>query len=472
MSVDFRSKEGKEYLLNKSKGFCILPWLHLYVEPNGDVFPCCTATPLWGEPNSPDFASSDIKDKTITEALNSPSFNKLRLDMLKGDKLPGTCIRCERFEKVGAGSYRDFARRRFSKYIDVIDETNEDGSLDEYKLRFLNIRFSNHCNMSCLTCGPSWSTAWYKNAWWLQKEGKPNLMQLEDNIKGDFWDQIKPQLHNVSRIYFTGGEPMMMPDHWKILLYLIEKGLQDKVELHYNTNLSQLKFGKYDVLDLWSKFKHVDLGISIDGVEKDAELIRWGTKWEEIKQNVHKIRKLPNVRYQIDSVISILNIYHLPKMEKYLLDEGMIDYNTVTVCNIAHEPLPICITSIPKEHKIIIEKFLLDQLKTLPAPLRLKHRHNGWLQVIEFMNNADTYQQPHAGSFSEFINGTVRFAKDEILEHIPLVKWIYEEDQPSDRWFKDGRDYIGTDENVHPIAELSVPDAERQWTPKYPHRIK
>ena len=72
----------------------------------------------------------------------------------------------------------------------------------------------------------------------------------------------------------------------------------------------------------------------------------------------------------------------------------------------------------------------------------------------------------------EFINGTVRFAKDEILEHIPLVKWIYEEDQPSDRWFKDGRDYIGTDENIHPIAELSVPDAERQWTPKYPHRIK
>ena len=464
MSISEAKKaKNKKYLLNESKGFCILPWLHLYAEPNGDVFPCCTATPLWGEPNDPDFARSDLKDKTIKEALNSPLFNKLRLDMLKGDKLPGTCVRCERFEKAGLGSYRDFARNRFGKFIDVIDETKEDGSLDEYKLRFLNIRFSNHCNMSCLTCGPSWSTAWYKNAWWLQKEGKPNLVQLEDNTKGDFWEQIKPQLHNVSRIYFTGGEPMMMPDHWKILLYLIENNLQDKVELHYNTNLSLLRFGKHDVLDLWSKFKTVELGISIDGVEKDAEIIRWGTKWEVIKQNVLKIRKLPNVRYQIDSVISILNIYHLPKMEKYLLSEGMMDINTINVCNIAHEPLPFCITSIPKEHKIAVEKFLRDAWETLPASRQRVHRENGWFQVIDFMNNVDTYQP---GAFSEHINSTLQFAKSDLLDLVPLVKRIYDIDQPHDRWFKDDRDYIGIDNEIHPLKLLYPIPA------KYPDRIK
>jgi hypothetical protein len=150
-------------------------------------------------------------------------------------------------------------------------------------------------------------------------------------------------------------------------------------------------------------------------------------------------------------------------MENYLLNEGMIDVDTVNVCNIAHEPLPLCITSIPKEHKIIIEEMLLREWEILPAPLKIKHRYNGWFQVIEFMNNVDTYEP---GRFSEHMNASLQFAKSDILEHIPLVKWIYDIDQPHDRWFKDGRDYVGIDHGVHILDELSKIPA------KYPDRIK
>jgi sulfatase maturation enzyme AslB (radical SAM superfamily) len=275
--------------------------------------------------------------------------------------------------------------------------------------------------MSCLTCGPSWSTAWYKNAWWLQKEGKPNLMQLEDNIKGDFWDQIKPQLHNVSRIYFTGGEPMMMPDHWKILLYLIEKGLQDKVELHYNTNLSQLKFGKYDVLDLWSKFKHVDLGISIDGVEKDAELIRWGTKWDEVEANLLSLKGYDNIHLGVDSVISLLNIDHVPTMQRHLEKVGIVDGSTIMSYNIAFGP-DISITSLPDEIKQRMELYLLDHFNKYECPLK-HHMKWGYKQVINFMKEKNTWNRDQ---FKHLINYRYYFAKDDLLEHLPLVKEMYE----------------------------------------------
>ena len=60
---------------------------------------------------------------------------------------------------------------------------------------------------------------------------------------------------------------MMMPDHWRILDFLINKGLAHEVELHYNSNMSVTKFGKYDLWDMWSHFKHIDVGVSVDGVE-------------------------------------------------------------------------------------------------------------------------------------------------------------------------------------------------------------
>ena len=240
MSVVIRSPEQKQELLNERKSFCILPWVHLYAEPDGTVFPCCTATPLWdgemGEPGTrtdPYFAQSNIKDKSILEALNTPNFNKLRLEMLNGEELPSTCTRCKRFEDVGNDSYRHYGRRHFGQFIDAIDNTNEDGSLKKLDLKFLNVRFSNHCNMACLTCNAQWSTSWYDKSPWLWKDKtRTKLLDLNDNSKYPIWDEIEPYLHTVEKIYFTGGEPLMMPVHWKILKYLVDNNLEELSLIH------------------------------------------------------------------------------------------------------------------------------------------------------------------------------------------------------------------------------------------------
>ena len=78
------------------------------------------------------------------------------------------------------------------------------------------------------------------------------------------------------------------------------------------------------------------------------------------------------------------------------------------------------------------------------------------------MNNVDTYDP---GRLSDHINSTLRFAKTDLLNHIPLVKWIYDNDWDHGRWFKEGRDYIGIDNEIHMLEELSEVPA------KYPDRI-
>ena len=69
-------------------------------------------------------------------------------------------------------------------------------------------------------------------------EGQSKLTFLEDQIK------------HVERIYFAGGEPMMMDDHWYIL-ELLKKHKRFDVRIMYNTNMARLDWKGKNVIDYW-----------------------------------------------------------------------------------------------------------------------------------------------------------------------------------------------------------------------------
>ena len=54
-------------------------------------------------------------------------------------------------------------------------------------------------------------------------------------------------------------------------------------------------------LDLLSEFKHINLNISIDGIGRIAEFVRYGTKWSKFERNWNKwlkwIEMDKNTRY-------------------------------------------------------------------------------------------------------------------------------------------------------------------------------
>ena len=79
-----------------NENFCILPWMHLYAEPNGDVFPCCTAVPYPGIEE----LKGSLKDNTLAEIYHSDEWNKLRKDMMEG-KRNDACTRCWQFDDAG-----------------------------------------------------------------------------------------------------------------------------------------------------------------------------------------------------------------------------------------------------------------------------------------------------------------------------------------------------------------------------------
>ena len=134
-------------LVKDSKHFCILPWIHFHAWPDKKVMPCCIA--------DSDMPVSEVRsDQSILEMMNSQEYKEMRLKML-ADEPVEACNRCYELENDGTWTLRQSQNAvRGMESEDLIECTNLDGSIDEFQMKYMDIRFSNLCNYKCRSCGP------------------------------------------------------------------------------------------------------------------------------------------------------------------------------------------------------------------------------------------------------------------------------------------------------------------------------
>jgi radical SAM protein with 4Fe4S-binding SPASM domain len=376
--------------MNK-KNFCPAPWMHLHVINDGRAFPCCQ-TPLKDE-----YSFGNVKENTLLEILNSDRAKQMRLSMLNGEPLPPSCERCTSKEAVGMNSMRTgLFEGYFNDATSIIESTNPDGSLDKLELMYWDFRFSNYCNLSCRTCGPIFSTSWAKDAkiiWKTSNKDKtPALIDLKDASL--FWNDIANHIDSVKEIHFAGGEPVIMEEHWRIIDLLLEKGLIN-TRLKYSTNATTLVYKGRNILDVWKKFPNVHVSLSIDAVNDAFDYIRNRGNWKEVEQNLLDIAS-SGVEYWIHPTISVLNIYRLIELHDKLLSLKIINpkeknlkhyFITQFHLNPLFTPEYYSLQSLPKDHKVAIEKML----RKYALKMYLEHKipMSGWESVIKFMNDKD-----------------------------------------------------------------------------------
>ena len=97
-------------------------------------------------------------------------------------------------------------------------------------------------------------------------------------------------------------------------MHCVEKGYAKNIDIHYNTNGTQLP--PKDIFDLWSYFKHVEIAFSIDDVGEPFEYQRHPAKWREVNQNLIKFKEMrtANMDFQICSTVSIFNVFNWAKI--------------------------------------------------------------------------------------------------------------------------------------------------------------
>lgn len=299
-----------------NKHFCILPWIHMHIWPNGTTYPCCLA--------DLDYTVGNTNDNTFVELWNSERMRELRLNMLN-DKPTSGCKKCYEHEANGKRSMRQDQNREAKHLMDRVKLTNDDGSLDEVYMSYMDIRFSNICNMKCRSCGPELSSFWVDDAIKMGRYTKdqPRILKIKKSLD-ELWNDMEQWISTVERIYFAGGEPLIMDEHYKILEHLISIGRTD-IGLSYNTNLSKLTYKNKDVIELWKHFPVVRIGASLDASGERAEYMRSGTKWKDIEHNIQRIKtELPNAELQVSATISAYNALHITDFLDDWIEKGWI----------------------------------------------------------------------------------------------------------------------------------------------------
>ena len=291
------------------------PWIHLYSSPSGEAAPCCIAE------SCAHGGVGDSRTQSLIDIVNSPKMNQLRRDMLAGNQ-NAECKKCYAHDNQKVLSSRKMLNEEFNEFYDeCMDNTNEDGSLREFKMRYFDIRFNNICNFKCRTCGAGFSSQWE------QEDLKNNVVYAKIYPKNDspvFLQEVKDQVSNLKSAYFAGGEPLITEEHYVLLEEMIRTGKAEHVFLRYNTNLSNLKFKDKDIMSLWKNFKHgVVIYASVDHYGERAEYIRHGTDWAVVEENLKMAKKAPFISLHMNTVLSVFNFLTIGDFYQYLVDKEL-----------------------------------------------------------------------------------------------------------------------------------------------------
>ena len=373
---------------------CPLPWNHLEIDVNGGASPCCLYK---GSIDNYKVYETDLK--TIQ---NSEYMEKLRQEFKDGKK-PINCQSCWQEEDAGKTSKR--INSLYKMKNSLLDWTPD----SETSLKFIDFKLGNVCNLKCRICG-SWSSSK-----WAQEEldyGENPVARKHLTEGGwpkkhpQFFEDIKEVLEDVEYFEFTGGEPFMIYNHFKILEHCVEKGYAKNQDIHYNTNGTQLP-GR-DIFDLWKHFKRVEIAFSIDDVGEQFQYQRHPANWKEVNHNVNqfKIYQLANMEFQICTTISIFNIFSLAKIALWVkqFDPKSFYVNTL------FDPDYFNIQTLPKQVKNIVNARYSD-LKDFQPTLR-------------FMNSVDRYTSETREQRKNRILQTDDYREENFAEVFPLLNSV------------------------------------------------
>ena len=409
-AIDLTDRE--KFLLNDSKTFCIYPWVHLHAYPTGEAYPCCHAEMKVGP-------VGNCRTSELKEIWNSQKQKQLRQDMLNETPNP-MCGRCYEQEDNGFFSGRKSANKHHGHNIKRVLETNKDGSVDRFEMTYWDIRFSNLCNLKCRSCGHIFSSQWYQDQAKLAGgdwKDRNTVLNYAGRTETDMWEQLEPHLDYVEQIYFAGGEPLLMEEHYNILEELVRRKRFD-VRLIYNTNFTHTELRGKSVFEYWKQFDSVAVGASLDGSGTRGEYIRKGTNWAVVEQNRRNMLEIcPRVDFYISPTLSIMNAWHLPDFHRDWVERGLIHAQDLNV-NILQDPLHYRIDIATKEYKEELSTRFLNHIMWLREQGDpLGRATQGFESAIQFMNATDNSQL--IDTFWRKTHELDNIRKENILDVIP-----------------------------------------------------
>ncbi len=357
--------------------FCVLPWISLEASPIGTVRPCCLADDELVDDAGEKFSLSTASFESIQ---NSGAMQELRQQFLNNER-PQTCRKCWNEERAGRTSKRMHTLDRLKHILG-----EQTWTAAAKPLMFLDLKLGNICNLKCRICG-SWSSSQSasEEIAFLPPEQKKSSYAYQMLRAGawpqenqSFWAEIDQHLSDIRYIEFTGGEPFLIQEHFEMLQGIVDRGIADQVEIHYNTNGTQFP---QQAAEIWRHFKKVEIAFSVDDIASRFEYQRSNAVWTEVVFNIDRFRLLkedyPNIQLQICATVNVFNIRYIDQLAVWL-DRNTHSFEFV-YWNVMHDAWYFSIACLPADAKQALTRHLL----TASIPPRW---HEEFARIIDFMN--------------------------------------------------------------------------------------
>jgi sulfatase maturation enzyme AslB (radical SAM superfamily) len=311
--------------LKNSDTFCMLPFMHIYGSAGGDMVPCCEAQEL--PLNNP--------GESALESWNNEHYRELRRALASGER-PERCAVCWHNEDSGIVSNRQqWEKDNWDTFSDIIS-VNDDYSVNNPPL-WVELKVSNFCNLKCIMCSTHSSYKRVSDLDIIKKytsDGyETRLLRPTDLFASlNEWPELWDSVHTLQ---FTGGEPIINQEHYDLLAG-IPDNVKKNIKLRYATNISYIKFKKYDLVEIWRQFKHVNIKVSMDGIEDVYNYIRQDGDWDTVYNNMLVLNGEPDIDLAVGITVQSHNVFQMPEFYDFWR-KSPIDIKFITA-NILQTP--------------------------------------------------------------------------------------------------------------------------------------
>jgi len=431
----------------KPDTLCMAPWTHTYLSPQSERRLCCASR----EPaqNFKQYIDTNDADGiynplTLEDWWNSEHVKTVRKKMMNNE-VPEECQVCNR-KLLNTDVYRSYFWHLFQhKYEDVWDSTDESGHTVMKPVSW-DYRFSNLCNFKCRMCGDMLSSSWEseerkhnmidlsnpKNNW-MRPDVKKEISKFQDLVvRQEFQDAVNE--HRVEEIYWVGGEPLMMEEHWNFMKQIVDQGDGSNVYARYNTNLSRIEYKGINLYtDILAHLRDWQICASLDGTGKIGEYIRTGlnyNKWLEYYKQAQQIQT--NARQmRIDFTLTLPGLFEV----KNIINLSK-ELNTTLLAKVIFSFTPDIVMSPLALPKHILHRFVSELLNDIKP--KVTRTQQPMVDILENLLTRKTFEE----EWEDWHKEAISEGKNRILtlENIRNDKYtmsdILKQDKEIYEWWK------------------------------------
>jgi MoaA/NifB/PqqE/SkfB family radical SAM enzyme len=407
------------------------PFTGLATREDGAIKVCCRSLPIgW------------IQEQSLEEIWNGDKMREIRRQVQNGER-PDVCKPCFDLEDQGVESLRQrhingvIPEARINLYPSALTTLTNSYTMP-FAFPTMEIKLNNLCNLKCRMCNPLDSTNW--KDWdavvpFYKKENNylvPTIEKLVDtpgkyigpfDDSNNWWKSFEKLLPHFRRVEFAGGEPLMDPQHYKILDMLKPYGAN--IELKYATNGTTLGISKGRTIhDYWPHFRSVAVNVSLDGIHDVYNYIRGNSDFTQVEKNVREIQAIPNVSRVVGAFTAQAgNILQAAECIDYFINKmGIVFYShRVSYPNVLSAqvlPFDLKDLAIKRLQSVALRVDSWDAVKQNPLLGKVTHQ-----QIKDNINYLQAKDESHRWQeFLEFNYALDATRNQSLLDAVPEFK--------------------------------------------------